>query len=45
MHTQDLIVNQRCHWELLEYADELLEEAAVFLVAALKGDFGFALPL
>jgi hypothetical protein len=45
MHTEDLIVDQSCHWQLLENADELLEQAAIFLVTALKGDFGFALPL
>jgi hypothetical protein len=45
MHTQDLIVDQRRHRQLFEYADEFLEEAAIFLVAALKGHFGFALPL
>ena len=45
MHTEDLVVDQRRHWQLLEYADELLEEAAVFLVATLKRHFGFSFPL
>lgn len=45
MHAQDLVVNERRYRQLLEHADELLEQAAVFLILLCKSNFGLSFPL
>ena len=35
VHTQNFIIYQSCNWQLLKYANKLLEQPTVFLIVSL----------